>query len=163
MKALFTLILAVLLTGCAGTPGMVNGQPAAALGARQLYAPVAKFYTPDEARGLSIYRKMKAAGVPAAELDAPVAFVQIYTDTMLSIWGHQKKPNFDAYIASHLRAGVGLDTILAMNRWERGGYTIHSVIPRSNTAAYACITSSGIGSIAGCIEDVVKAQTMRKD
>lgn len=143
MKTLFKTLVASMI--------FAAGVAAAGETPRQLYAPIDRIYTVEEARNLSLFKRLAGEGVPMAELEQPGAFVETYSDTSFGM----HKLHRTAYIPAPLREGVTMNTIIAVNRYDRTAI-VNEVVPRTLTAAYDCINSSGFSGIANCAEDAVK-------
>lgn len=136
------LSVALLVSGCATTTQ--NGS------ARQLYAPIDRIYTVDEARNLSLYKRLAGEGVPVAALEQPGAFVETYSDTVMGF----HKFHRTAYIPPALRQDIRINTIVAVNRYDHSAI-VNAVVPRTQREAYACVERNALEGIAACAESAV--------
>ena len=127
---------------------LATGAAVAGEAPRQLYAPIDRIYTVEEAQNLSLYKRLVKEGVSMAELNQPDAFVKTYSD-IGPLGGHHYSRV--AFIPQHLRGDIQIDTIVSVNRYDESAL-VNEVVPRTMQDAYECVKHMGI---AGCVKDVV--------
>lgn len=139
------LVLTVLF--CSLSPAFAGD------GVEQLYTPVERVYSVQEAQNLSLFGYLADLGMSKEEMSAPGAFVETYRDNVLTVFGYKHMFKNTIYVPPALRQDIAPGTIVVSNKGERHKVA-NAVLPRSHEAAYACIDHSGLAGLSSCIKDV---------